>query len=40
MILPEGLKIQYIVVCREILFGVNAVLRAKVYAKKIPEINK
>jgi integrase len=39
MILPEELKIQDIAVCREILLRGNAVLRVKVYAKKVLGIN-
>ena len=39
MILPEELKIQDIAVCREILSRGNAILRVKVYAKKVLGIN-
>jgi len=38
-VLPEDLKIQDILVCREILSRNNATLRVKVYAKKILRIN-
>jgi integrase len=39
MVLPEELKIQDIAVCREIPSRGNAILRVKVYAKKILGIN-
>jgi len=39
MVLPEELRIQDIAVCRDILSRGNAVLRVKVYAKKILGIN-
>jgi integrase len=39
MVLPEGLKIHDISICREILLRGNATLRVKVYAKKVLGIN-